>query len=126
MNQRFDLKAGAATVEITPREAHFLHGYPFVERISTGTHDPLLSSSVYLTNGQEQVLFISNDILYLNKKSVARIRESVHNKIGVAENNIMIATTHTHSGPVTVDLMTSENDPVVPKVDKKLLKHIER
>lgn len=126
MNQRFDLKAGAATVEITPREAHFLHGYPFVERISTGTHDPLLSSSIYLTNGQEKVLFISNDILYLNKKSVARIRESVHSKIGVAENNIMIATTHTHSGPVTVNLITSENDPVVPKVDKKLLKHIER
>ncbi len=125
MNQRFNLKAGAATVDITPREAHFLHGYPFVERISTGTHDPLLSSSLYLTNGQEQVLFISNDILYLNKRSVARIRESIHSNTGVAKKNIMIATTHTHSGPVTVDLVTSESDPVVPKVDKKMLKHIE-
>ena len=38
-----ELKAGAATVKITPQESHFLFGYPFVERMSTGTHDDFVS-----------------------------------------------------------------------------------
>lgn len=56
-------KAGAAAVEITPKESQFLFGYPHVERMSTGVHDPLFSSALYLENGCEQVLFIANDII---------------------------------------------------------------
>ncbi len=120
------LKAGAATVDITPQESHFLYGYPFVERMSTGTHDALLSSAVYLTDGNTQVMFISNDVIYLDKSSVARIRRSISEKTGIPQSNILIGATHTHSAPVTVDLIISANDPVVPKVDKNLLKFVEK
>jgi neutral ceramidase len=41
------LKTGAATVRITPRESHFLFGYPFAERMSARTHNDLLSSALY-------------------------------------------------------------------------------
>ena len=119
------LKAGAATVDITPQKPHFLHGYPFVERISRGTHDPLLSSALYLTDGKEQVLFISNDIIYVDKNMVARIRKAIVEKTAVPISNIMIAATHTHSGPVTVECVISESDPVVPKVDVDYIKQME-
>lgn len=115
------LMAGAANVDITPEEAHFLHGYPFVPRTSTGTHDALLSSALYLTDGKERVLFISNDIIYVNKELTARIRQRITGKTGIPASNILIAATHTHSGPVTVDLLISESDPIVPKVNKKYL-----
>lgn len=122
----YKLKAGAAIADITPQEPHFLHGYPFVERISTGTHDPLLSSALYLTDGETQVLFISNDVIYVSKDSTERIRNAVFSKTGIPVCNIMIAATHTHSGPVTVDCVASESDPVVPKVDEKYLAYLER
>ena len=119
------LKAGAATVNITPQESHFLYGYPYVERMSTGTHDELLSSALYLTDGKNQVLFIANDIIYVSKASTARIRESISEKTGIRASNILVAATHTHSAPVTVDLVISANDPIVPKVDKNYLKFME-
>jgi len=120
-----ELKAGAATVKITPQESHFLFGYPFVERMSTGTHDDLLSSALYLTDGKNQVLFISNDVIYVSKASTARIRKSISEKTGIQASNILVAATHTHSAPVTVDLVISANDPIVPKVDKNYLRFME-
>ena len=125
MLNMIELKAGAATVNITPQESHFLFGYPFVERMSTGTHDDLLSSALYLTDGIKQVLFISNDVIYVSKESTARIREGISEKTGIRASNILIAATHTHSAPVTVDLVISANDPIVPKVDKNYLRFME-
>lgn len=119
------IKAGASISNITPDKPHFLFGYPFVERMSTGVHDPLLSSALYLNDGDSEVLLISNDIIYLNKDFVARVRKSIAESTGIDESNILIAATHTHSAPVTVDLVISPNDPIVPKVDQDYLKFVE-
>ena len=120
-----NLKAGAAIANITPEESHFLFGYPFVERMSTGVHDSLLSSALYLTDSEEQSLFISNDIIYISKDSTTRIRKAIFDKTGVPITNILIAATHTHSAPVTAELVISANDPIVPRVDKKYLEFVE-
>lgn len=120
-----ELKAGSAAASITPRESHFLFGYPFVERMSAGTHDDLLSSALYLSNGKNEVLFISNDIIYVSKASTARIRKAISEKTGIRGSNILIAATHTHSAPVTVELVISANDPVVPRVDENYLGFME-
>ena len=40
------LKAGAAYEEITPSNSQFLYGYPYVERMSTGVHDPLNATAL--------------------------------------------------------------------------------
>ncbi len=119
------LIAGAAFTDITPPTPHFLHGYPFVERISTGTHDPLLSSALFLSDGRECALFLSNDVLYLDKGTVARIRDGISERTGVPSSNIMVAATHTHSGPVTVDCAASSDDPVVPPADRDYLGYME-
>lgn len=120
------LKAGAAFANITPLESHFLYGYPFVERMSTGVHDWLLSSALYVTDGSEQVIMISNDIIYVSKASVKRIRKSVSERTGIPAANILVSATHTHSGPVTADCIVSANDPGVPKTDKNYLGYLER
>ena len=59
------LNAGAATVDITPKDSQFLFGYPYVERYSTGVHDHLLSSALYLSDGETQAMFIANDIIFV-------------------------------------------------------------
>ncbi len=119
------LNAGAATADITPKNPQFLFGYPFVERMSKGTHDPLLSSALFLANDNGQALLVSNDVIYVGKASVARIREGITAKTGIQGKNIMIGATHTHSGPVTVDCMNSSNDPVVPKADTEYVRYME-
>ncbi|MBA7561454.1 hypothetical protein ES708_03092 [subsurface metagenome] len=124
-NNNHKLSAGAASVNITPKKPQFLFGYPFVERLSTGVHDWLLSSALYISDGTTEAIFIANDVIFINKASVARIREGIFEKTGVQATNIMVGATHTHSGPVTVDCLVSAKDPVVPKVDEEYLLFME-
>lgn len=119
------LKAGAAQIEITPKDSQFLFGYPHIERYSTGTHDPLLSSALYLSDGQTEIVFIANDIIFVSKDVVRQAREKIEKAIGIPANNIMITATHTHSGPITVDYVSCQADPVVPNADKKYVQFME-
>lgn len=123
--QTRNLMAGAAVIDITPKNSQFLFGYPFVRRMSEGTHDPLLSSALYLANNNEQALLISNDVIYVSKASTFRVRKEISGRTGIPEKGIMISATHTHSGPVTVDCINSSNDPVVPRSDIKYVRYME-
>lgn len=119
------LKAGSAQIEITPKNSQFLFGYPHVERYSTGVHDPLLSSALYLSDGKHQVLFSGNDIVFVSKDSSGRVRQRIEEATGIPAANIMITASHTHSGPITVDYLSNEADPVVPKADKEYVRFME-
>ena len=50
------LVAGGGSFNITPPIGTFLYGYPHTPRLSTGVHDPLLASALYLDNGNTSVL----------------------------------------------------------------------
>ena len=114
-------KAGAAEVSISPKDSQFLIGYPHVERWSTGIHDPLLSSSLFLDDGNTKVLFIANDIIYLNKSQVSHIRSEITRRTDIPQQNIMITATHTHSGPGTVRPVGWTEESVVPEPDEAYL-----
>lgn len=120
------LAAGAATVDITPGNSQFLFGYPHVERYSTGTHDPLLSSGLYLSDGATEVMFIANDIIFVTKDMVGRVRVQIEQATGIPAGNIMVTATHTHSGPLTLDCLSNEADPTVPKTDAKYVQFMEQ
>ncbi|MBS0632011.1 MAG: neutral/alkaline non-lysosomal ceramidase N-terminal domain-containing protein [Verrucomicrobia bacterium] len=115
------LWAGAATADITPAYSMFLFGYPHVPRMSTGVHDRLTASALYLRNGDEAVIFIATDLIFLGRAEVREARRRIAAQTGVAEAVIEITSTHTHSGPVMVDHVNNGSDSVVPKVDRGYL-----
>jgi neutral ceramidase len=119
------LVAGAAQTDITPEGPQFLFGYPHVERISTGVHDRLLSSALFLSDGATPLLFVGNDVVAVGNDTVRRARERIERATGVPAANILIAATHTHSGPMTMDLLCCEADPVVPKADPGYFRRLE-
>jgi hypothetical protein len=102
-----------------------------VERYSTGIHDPLLSSVLYLADygppadGRTQVMFIANDIIFVGKATAERVRRRIEDATGVPGENILVSATHTHSGPSTVDYVSLAEDPTVPKVDPAYLQRFE-
>lgn len=118
------IKAGAATEEITPKNSQFLYGYPYVERMSEGAHDPLTCTALYLDNGKKKVFFITHDILYLNKAQVACIRSGISAATGVPAGDIMVSVTHTHSAPTPFDVVISRNDKVVPHYDEAYMEFV--
>ncbi len=119
------LESGAATADITPSCSTFLYGFPHVDRQSTSTHDPLLASALYLSDGVTRVLFIANDIIFIPKALADRARSRIQEATGVPADNVMITATHTHSGPVTTKMLSNESDPVVPDPAPEYLRLLE-
>lgn len=115
------LRAGAAVADLTPAGSVFLYGYPHVPRWSTGVHDRLEVAALHLADGGSSLLILASDLIFVTKPLVARVRERIAAATGVPAANIAISATHTHSGPVTVDYLSNEADPVVPRVDPAYL-----
>lgn len=119
------LIAGAAIADITPQKSIHLSGYPFVERNSSGVHDKLLSSALYLSDGNEQIIFIGNDVIFIGKELTTIARKRIHKHTGVLEQNIMITATHTHSSPSTITFASGSHDALLPDVDQDYMQLLE-
>jgi hypothetical protein len=119
------LIAGAATTDITPSHSQFLFGYPHISRYSTGVHDPLLSSALFLSDGKTSVLWVANDVIYVSRATARRVRERIQAKTGVPAAHILVTATHTHSGPLTGDMISNEADAVIPKTDPQYVEQLE-
>ena len=119
------LRAGAAARDITPQGPCFLVGYPHVERQSTGVHDPLLASALYLAGADAKPLvFVALDLLFIDPSTARLIRRTIADQATTAEERVFVSCTHTHSGPVTVDMLSWRDDPVVPPADAGYLRSL--
>jgi len=121
-----NFRIGAAEADITPKRSMFLYGYPHVERMSTGTLDPLQAAGLYLDDGQCPLLMLSADVIALTQPLVTEIRRGIHEQTGLPEPHILLAATHTHSGPVTVKYTSNAHDPIVPDPDPDYLADLTR
>ena len=119
------LIAGAAQRNISPTQPMQLAGYPHVPRVSTGVHDPLLASALFLVNGNQRILMCALDLLMLNSDVARRIRRQVAVKLGIPEAGVFITCSHTHSAPVTLEYLPFANDPAMPGADPAYLKYCE-
>lgn len=120
------LSAGVAVRDISPRQPLFLVGYPHEPRNSTGIHDPLLASALYLYDGTTPLVLVAVDILFVPGESVRICRNAISKATGVPSGNILISAIHTHSGPVTSEVLAWKNDPVVPPPDPNYLEQFHR
>jgi neutral ceramidase len=119
------LTAGAAAVDVTPLDRQFLFGYPHIPRYSTGVHDPLLSSALFLSDGVTPLILVGNDVIYISRETTGRVRDRIERETGVPAANILVAATHTHSGPLTGDMISNDADAVVPKTDPRYVEQLE-
>jgi len=114
-------RVGAAEVDITPTAATFLFGYPHVERMSTGVHDPLLASALWIARGDEACLLISCDLIWVPRSITQPARRQLSEALDLPPEAIMVTATHTHSGPVTAGMVSNADDPVIPPPDPAYL-----
>ncbi len=115
------LRAGASVVDISPAGPVALFGYPHVERIATGVHDPLLASALCLDDGRQRAMLIALDLLMLDPPRARSIRRAVAERTGVPERCVLMSCSHTHSGPVTARLVAWSGDAAVPAPDAAYL-----
>ena len=94
-----DLQAGVAVVDITPPKGYRMAGY-FRERLNTGTHDPLQAKALVLRQGNEQAALVFCDLVGIARDVSDRARQLAAKKTGIPAANIVIAATHSHTGPL--------------------------
>lgn len=96
------LKAGFARIDITPQLGSYIAGY-YTQRIANGIIDPLTASALVVDDGEKRAAILSVDVISIPtvvyKKVVAKVCEV--NKLDPSA--VIIACTHTHTGPVFVD-----------------------
>lgn len=113
------LRAGVGRSDITNRIPLFLAGYPHVPRVSEGVHDPLFATALFASDGKASVLAVAVDILFVHHDTVAACRRRIAAETGVPAAAILISATHTHSGPLTLQVLPWRDDPVVPPPDPR-------
>lgn len=102
------VSAGASQVMITPPVGCSLSGY-YTDRRATGIRDPLFARALVLGKDETAVAIVSCDLLGLTANTVAAIRARAAGT-GLPAERIMIACTHTHTGPATTSIFLVEQD----------------
>lgn len=92
--------AGASKVKITPSGQVYLAGFK-EDRRSVGVHDDLFARAIVLEKDGTRLTIVSLDLIGLLYNHVKEIVNTVKD---IAGENVVIASTHTHSGPDTIGL----------------------
>ena len=112
------MEAGVAVMDITPPIGYRMSGY-FYERPSTGTHDPLQAKAIVLRQGDRQAALVFCDLIGISLDVSGRARRLAEQETGIPASNIMIAATHSHTGPLYFGALRQHfHDQAVAKEDR--------
>ncbi|GAB4020048.1 hypothetical protein GCM10028808_59900 [Spirosoma migulaei] len=94
-------KAGTASMVITPKEPQWQAGYASRTHAADGKIHDLWAKALALEDetGKRAVL-VTTDMLGFPKAMSDRIRERLNSQFGLSKAQIILNSSHTHSGPV--------------------------
>ncbi|MGE3803282.1 MAG: neutral/alkaline non-lysosomal ceramidase N-terminal domain-containing protein [Gemmataceae bacterium] len=95
-----ELRAGAATIDITPPTGYAMWGYASrKDAPSDGVLEPLKARALVLTVGETSIALVSLDLgRSPTRESFARIRAKTKKDAGI--EHLFLVASHTHHGPV--------------------------
>lgn len=99
-------KAGVARVIITPKEPLWMAGFAVRTHPAEGTLHDLWAKALALEDRSgRQVVLVTADLLGFPKAVSDRIRNQIKAKYGLTKAQIILNSSHTHSGPVLQDAL---------------------
>jgi len=96
---RAEFKAGAAAVDITPREFPLNMPGGFSTNMAMEAHDPLHARALVLSSGTTSVAMVVVDNLGAGPDILQEAKEAASAKTGIPTSRMLVSSTHTHSGP---------------------------
>ena len=120
------LSVGFSKVCISPPIGAPLAGFAAREGVSQGIHDDLFARAIVLVNEQAIVAMVSVDLLALSSDFIKRVRQRIQQTTGIPSEAVMIASTHTHAGPVTITTFFNPDESVDSSYMDSLARNIEQ
>lgn len=93
------LRAGAAAVDITPTQFPMNMPGGFSANMAEKAHDPFHASALVLDDGKTTLAMVVVDNLGAGPDVLNEAKAMAAEKTGMKAENMLISSTHTHSGP---------------------------
>jgi hypothetical protein len=110
------MRAGAAEVTVELPLGIPLMGYGARQGVAGSIHDPLHARALYLESGG-RALIVQLEVCLLAVPQARALRERIARRTGLADAEVWIAATHTHSGPETGVSAVLAGEPPPPWVE---------
>ena len=93
--------AGTARTKITPEEKTWMAGYAARTEPAQGTLQDIHARALALQDeNQQKFVLVSVDVLGFPADFSRAVTDRIQEKLGIPRENIILAATHTHEGPV--------------------------
>lgn len=120
------LRAGAGRSDLTPPTDTPLLGYEqrtnfFPSGEHDGVRDPLFATVLVLDNGHTRLVLVTLDLAIVETPCGAHLRTLAARAAGTAPEHVVIACSHTHSGPFPWRAAWGEGEKPVEDVSPSLL-----
>lgn len=93
------LRAGAAAVDITPREFPLNMPGGFSANLATNAHDPLHARALVLADGATTLAMVVVDNLGASPEVIEEAKAIAAERTKIPRERMLVASTHTHSAP---------------------------
>ena len=93
------LRAGAAAVDVTPQQFPLNMPGGFSANPAGSAHDPFHARALVLDNGATALAMVVVDNLGVAAEVIAEAKQAAAKRCGVPPENMLVSSTHTHSGP---------------------------
>ena len=98
------LLLGAAREDITPKIGARIFGYSPTQ-YSESVRDGLTAAVMVFQSGEKRTMMITVSVCEVDAALMAGLRKEIGEKCGLNPEHILIAATHTHSGPALIDMI---------------------
>ena len=104
-----ELKAGVARQIITPKLGGLFMGYGS-NKGSTAVHDDLSVTALTIEYQKTKVVLMSATVCLIGNELCEKVRKMCGEAVGIPASNVILGSTHTHSGPITTNYGDSSYD----------------
>ena len=106
------LNAGFAKRPISPAIGAPLAGFAARKGVCEGVHDELFARALVVENDATAIALVSLDVLAVASDFVEKIRRAIAARVPIESGAILISSTHTHAGPVTISTFVNPDESV--------------
>ena len=105
------VKSGVVGIDITPPVGYWMGGYGARTGPSEMVHDPLGLRILTLFDGTKRFVIVTADLISFSDEFCVRVKREIELATGVKESELILASSHTHAGPLMNDKSTMLPDP---------------
>ncbi|QOV91360.1 PVC-type heme-binding CxxCH protein [Humisphaera borealis] len=111
-----ELRAGAAAIDISPKQYPVLINGGMTSRSATKLSDPIHARAIVFDDGKTKLAVCVVDNCLFPRKHIDPAKAEASKLTGIPAENMLVSATHTHSAPSVMGALGTEEDPNYPPV----------